>query len=58
VVICFVAALNLFLDFELVRQGVAREAPTYMEWYCAFGLMATLIWLYLEMLRLLGKLRG
>jgi uncharacterized YccA/Bax inhibitor family protein len=58
VVICFVAALNLFLDFELVRQGVARAAPTYMEWYCAFGLMATLIWLYLEMLRLLGKLRG
>jgi uncharacterized YccA/Bax inhibitor family protein len=41
-----------------VRQGVARAAPTYMEWYCAFGLMATLIWLYLEMLRLLGKLRG
>jgi uncharacterized YccA/Bax inhibitor family protein len=58
VVICFVAALNLFLDFELVRHGVARGAPTYMEWYCAFALMATLIWLYLEMLRLLGKLRG
>lgn len=58
VVICFVAALNLFLDFELVRQGVQRGAPTYMEWYCAFGLMATLIWLYLEMLRLLGKLRS
>ncbi|MEO8291786.1 MAG: Bax inhibitor-1/YccA family protein [Actinomycetota bacterium] len=58
VVICFVAALNLFLDFELVRQGVARGAPTYMEWYCAFGLMATLIWLYLEMLRLLSKLRN
>ena len=58
VVICFVAALNLFLDFEMVRQGVDRGAPTYMEWYCAFGLMATLIWLYLEMLRLLGKLRG
>ena len=58
VVICFVAALNLFLDFELVRQGVDRGAPTYMEWYCAFALMATLIWLYLEMLRLLGKLRN
>jgi uncharacterized YccA/Bax inhibitor family protein len=58
VVICFVAALNLFLDFELVRQGVDRGAPTYMEWYCAFALMATLIWLYLEMLRLLGKLRS
>lgn len=58
VVICFVAALNLFLDFELVRQGVTRGAPTYMEWYCAFALMATLIWLYLEMLRLLGKLRN
>jgi uncharacterized YccA/Bax inhibitor family protein len=58
VVICFVAALNLFLDFELVRQGVTRGAPTYMEWYCAFALMATLIWLYLEMLRLLSKLRG
>ena len=58
IVICFVAALNLFLDFELVRQGVARGAPTYMEWYCAFALMATLIWLYLEMLRLLSKLRN
>lgn len=56
-VICGVAAMNLVLDFDLVESGVAQGAPRYMEWYCAFGLMVTLVWLYLEILRLLSKLR-
>jgi uncharacterized YccA/Bax inhibitor family protein len=58
VAICIVAALNLFLDFRFIEEGAQRQAPTYMAWYAAFGLLATLIWLYLEMLRLLGKVRG
>ena len=58
VAICIVAALNLFLDFRFIEEGAAHQAPTYMAWYAAFGLLATLIWLYLEMLRLLGKVRG
>jgi len=56
--ICIVAALNLFLDFRFIEEGAQRGAPTYMAWYSAFGLLATLIWLYLEVLRLLGKVRG
>jgi len=52
-----IAALNLALDFDLIDNGIASGAPRYMEWYCAFGLMVTLIWLYLEILRLLAKLR-
>lgn len=56
VVIVIVAALNLAMDFDLIEQGIAARAPRYMEWYCAFGLMVTLIWLYLEILRLLAKL--
>jgi uncharacterized YccA/Bax inhibitor family protein len=56
-VICAVAALNLVLDFDMVESGVAQGAPRYMEWYCSFGLMVTLVWLYLEILRLLSKLR-
>ena len=52
-----IAALNLVLDFDFVEQGVAYGAPKYMEWYAAFGIMVTLVWLYLEMLRLLSKLR-
>ena len=51
------AALNLVLDFDLIETGVNNGAPKYMEWYGAFGLMVTLIWLYLEILRLLGKAR-
>lgn len=58
VVICIVAALNLFLDFRFIEEGAQRGAPTYMAWYSAFGLLATLIWLYLEILRLLGKIRS
>jgi uncharacterized YccA/Bax inhibitor family protein len=56
-VICGVAALNLVLDFDLIETGVARGAPRYMEWYSAFGLLVTLVWLYMEILRLLTKLR-
>jgi uncharacterized YccA/Bax inhibitor family protein len=52
-----VAALNLVLDFDFIEQGAERGAPKYMEWYAAFGLMVTLIWLYLEILRLLAKLQ-
>ncbi len=52
-----IAALNLVLDFDLIETGVHVGAPKYMEWYGAFGLMVTLIWLYLEILRLLGKAR-
>lgn len=51
------AALNLALDFDLIDQGVAQGAPKYMEWYGAFALMVTLVWLYMEILRLLSKLR-
>ncbi len=53
-----IAALNLVLDFDFIEQGVARGAPRYMEWYGAFGLLVTLVWLYLEILRLLSKLRS
>ncbi|MDA8422885.1 MAG: Bax inhibitor-1/YccA family protein [Nitrospiraceae bacterium] len=53
-----VAALNLVLDFDFIEQGAVRGAPKYMEWYGAFGLMVTLIWLYLEILRLLSKIRS
>ena len=53
-----IAALNLVLDFDFIEQGVARGAPKYMEWYGAFGLIVTLVWLYIEILRLLGKLRS
>ncbi|MBI5800029.1 MAG: Bax inhibitor-1/YccA family protein [Verrucomicrobia bacterium] len=52
-----IAALNLVLDFDFIEQGEAAGAPKYMEWYAAFGLMVTLIWLYIEFLRLLAKLR-
>ncbi|MBL66927.1 MAG: hypothetical protein CMO74_00525 [Verrucomicrobiales bacterium] len=62
--ICFslfvvvIAALNLVLDFDFIENGAAMGAPKYMEWYGAFGLMVTLIWLYIEILHLLAKLRG
>lgn len=55
-VIVVVAALNFILDFKNVENAVAQGAPEYMEWYCAFGLMMTLVWLYMEILRLLSKL--
>ena len=53
-----IAALNLVLDFDFIEEGAERGAPQYMEWYGAFGLLVTLIWLYLEILRLLVKLRS
>jgi len=53
-----VAALNLVLDFDLIEKGAAHGAPKYVEWYAAFGLMVTLIWLYIEFLRFLSKLRS
>jgi uncharacterized YccA/Bax inhibitor family protein len=53
-----IAALNLVLDFDFVEQGVTYGAPKYMEWYAAFGIMVTLVWLYLEILRLLSKMRS
>ena len=51
-----IAALNLVLDFDFIERGVQYGAPKYMEWYGAFGIMVTLVWLYLEILRLLSKL--
>ena len=52
-----IAALNLVLDFDFIENAVSAGVPKYMEWYAAFGLMVTLIWLYFEILRLLSKLR-
>jgi uncharacterized YccA/Bax inhibitor family protein len=52
-----IAALNLVLDFDFIERGAERGAPKYMEWYGAFGLLVTLVWLYLEILRLLAKLQ-
>jgi uncharacterized YccA/Bax inhibitor family protein len=53
-----IAALNLVLDFDFIENGVEQGAPKYMEWYGAFGLMVTLVWLYIEFLRLLSKLQS
>ncbi len=53
-----IAALNLVLDFDFIEKGAEVGAPKYMEWYGAFGLVVTLIWLYLEILRLLAKLNS
>ena len=58
VVIVVIAALNLVLDFDFIEAGANNGAPKYMEWYGAFGLMVTLVWLYIEILRLLSKLRS
>jgi len=57
-VIVVVAALNLVLDFDFIENAAENGAPRYMEWYGAFGLIVTLVWLYLEILRLLSKLRS
>lgn len=56
--VVIVAALNLVLDFDFIEQGAQYGAPRYMEWYAAFGLMVTLIWLYIEILHLLSKLQS
>lgn len=57
-VVVVIAALNLILDFDLIETGVNAGAPKYMEWYGAFALVVTLVWLYLELLRLLSKLQS
>ncbi len=57
VFIVIIAALNLVLDFDFIEKGAEAGAPKYMEWYAAFGLLVTLVWLYLEILRLLSKTR-
>jgi uncharacterized YccA/Bax inhibitor family protein len=57
VAVVIIAALNLILDFSAIEEGARRGAPKFMEWYSAFGLMVTLIWLYLEIIRLISKLR-
>jgi len=54
-VVVGIAALNLILDFDMIVKGADSGAPEYMEWYGAFGLLVTLVWLYLELLRLLAK---
>lgn len=56
VVVVIIAALNLLLSFDFIEKGTRASAPKYMEWYGAFSLMVTLVWLYLEILKLLGKL--
>ncbi|WP_299250132.1 Bax inhibitor-1/YccA family protein [uncultured Cytophaga sp.] len=55
-VVVVVAALNLVLDFDFIEKGEANGAPKYMEWYASFGLLVTLVWLYIEILKLLAKL--
>ena len=55
--VCFVAALNLVVDFDFIAANARRGAPKYMEWYAAFALTVTLVWLYLEILRLLARIR-
>lgn len=56
--VVIIAAMNLVLDFDFIEQGAQAGAPKYLEWYGAFGLLVTLVWLYLEILRLLSKLNG
>ncbi|RNI28581.1 Bax inhibitor-1/YccA family protein [Rufibacter latericius] len=58
VLVVIIAAMNLIMDFDTIEQGVAYGAPKNMEWYAAFGLAVTLIWLYIEILRLLSKLNS
>lgn len=57
-IVIVIAALNFVLDFDFIEQGASRGAPKYMEWFGAFALMLTLVWLYVEFLRLLAKLRS
>jgi uncharacterized YccA/Bax inhibitor family protein len=57
-IVVIIAALNLILDFDFIEQGAKLEAPRYMEWYGGFSLLVTLVWMYLEILRLLAKVSG
>jgi uncharacterized YccA/Bax inhibitor family protein len=50
-----IAALNLILDFDMIEQGAEQGAPKFMEWYGAFGLLVTIVWLYIEILKLLSR---
>lgn len=56
--ICVVASLNFILDFDFIEQGAANYAPKYFEWFGAFAMLVTLVWLYIEILRLLSMLRN
>ena len=56
VFVIVIAALNLFLDFDMIEKGAQSKAPKYMEWFASMGLMITLVWLYVEFLRLFSKL--
>ena len=56
--IVIIASLNLVIDFDFIEEGSEKGAPKYMEWYGAFGLLVTLIWLYLEILRMLAKMKN
>ena len=58
VFVVVLAALNLLLDFDMIEKGAEMKVPKYMEWFCAGALLFTLVWLYLEILRLLGKLKN
>jgi uncharacterized YccA/Bax inhibitor family protein len=58
VFVVVIASLNLVLDFDFIESGVDHGAPKYMEWYAGFGLLVTLVWLYIEIVRLLAKLRS
>lgn len=57
-VICGIASFNFFLDFDMIERLVQGKAPKYMEWYCGLSLLLTVVWLYLEILRLLSKIQG
>ena len=58
VFVIIIAALSLVVDFDFIEEGAEKGAPKYMEWFGAFSLMVTLVWLYLEILRLLAKIRN
>ena len=58
VFVIIIASMNLVVDFDFIEEGAEKGAPKYMEWYGAFSLMVTLVWLYIEILRLLMKLRS
>ena len=51
------APFNLLLDFDIIERGIAQRAPAYMEWFAGLGVLVTVVWLYLEILRLLAKLQ-
>ena len=53
-----IAALNLIIDFDMIEKGAEMGAPKFMEWYGAFGLLVTIVWLYVEILRLLSRFAG